>query len=274
MNVKTALKKYPLAQKVYRRVIVPRSRQHEPDLYLVRENSFDTAVDVGANVGTYAIELAKVSRQVIAFEPVRSVYEVLKNVVPSNVGCYQFALGETNKPGTILIPYHDGQLEPARATITPTEQVGDTEQVIEIRSFDASWAQFRSRFDDYIDFVKIDVEGYELSSLKGMLDTVKRFFPVLMIEIEVRYNPSFFEVFDLLDSLGYRSFYSPDGVVLVRCSAHDLPRLQTNERLDRSTQRRSKRYSRGEEQQYINNFWFLHFESRAASRLEKVIRAS
>ena len=91
-KVRAALRDSTLAQKVYRRLVVPLSRQSEPDLYLVRGCTFDTAVDVGANVGTYSIELAKVSRHVVAFEPVRVAYHVLKHVVPYNVKCYEFAL--------------------------------------------------------------------------------------------------------------------------------------------------------------------------------------
>ena len=182
-------------------------------------------------------------------------------------------LGESNESGTISIPNHEGRLESALASISPSDQPGGAVQDVEIRSFDAGWSQFRPQADACIDFVKIDVEGYELSSLKGMMKTVEKFLPVLLIEIEIRHNRSFSEVFVLLDSLGYRSYYSPDGISLVPCCSQDLQQLQTKERLDSNRQQQPKGYSRGEKRRYINNFWFVHTRSRAASHLDSLTRA-
>ena len=42
-----------------------------------------------------------------------------------------------------------------------------------------------------IDFIKIDVEGFELNVVKGLKNSIKKYKPLLLIEIEKRHNPNF-----------------------------------------------------------------------------------
>jgi hypothetical protein len=56
-----------------------------------------------------------------------------------------------------------------------------------------------------IGFINIDVEGHEPAVLRGGLSLLKACGPNLLLEMEVRHNPSIFEeVWQLLDPLGYR----------------------------------------------------------------------
>ena len=61
---------------------------------------------------------------------------------------------------------------------------------------------------DRLDAIKCDVEGAELAVLRGAAQTLERFHPLLLIEIEERhtrrYGHSAQEVFDLLSAHGYR----------------------------------------------------------------------
>ena len=43
------------------------------DIYYLRELNFNYSLDIGANVGTYSIELSKISKKVIAFEPIKPI---------------------------------------------------------------------------------------------------------------------------------------------------------------------------------------------------------
>jgi hypothetical protein len=62
-----------------------------------------------------------------------------------------------------------------------------------------------------LDFLKIDVEGYEVEVINGGLETIKRFRPVMLIEVNEpllkRYGRTPKQVHSLLDELGYD--YSP-----------------------------------------------------------------
>ncbi|NIN35661.1 MAG: hypothetical protein GTO60_11480, partial [Gammaproteobacteria bacterium] len=62
-----------------------------------------------------------------------------------------------------------------------------------------------------IDFIKADIEGAELLMLKGAKETLKRYHPILMLEIQSHstklfgYKPE--DVFDFLHEIGYAGFY-------------------------------------------------------------------
>lgn len=55
-------------------------------------------------------------------------------------------------------------------------------------------------------FIKIDVQGYELAVVRGGLETIRRFDPVLMIE-DLSHRP---KLLALLESLGYQQYLFDD----------------------------------------------------------------
>lgn len=57
------------------------------------------------------------------------------------------------------------------------------------------------RIPEHIDFIKIDVEGYEQMVLQGAGETLRRNRPVIMIEI---FDENYGRVNDCLCSIGYR----------------------------------------------------------------------
>ena len=62
------------------------------------------------------------------------------------------------------------------------------------------------KFESEIGFIKIDVEGHEQSVLEGSIDTLRKYKPNLLIEIDKKYNNNVNKTFKFLNSLGY-SFY-------------------------------------------------------------------
>lgn len=56
--------------------------------------------------------------------------------------------------------------------------------------------------DRSIDFIKIDIEGYEWSALQGARDIISRDSPALMVEIQASHN----EIFEFFNALGYFLF--------------------------------------------------------------------
>ena len=64
------------------------------------------------------------------------------------------------------------------------------------------------KFDFVISFVKIDVEGFELSVVKGMLGTIKKYKPTLFIEIR---NQFFEDICKHLMPVGYKYLKFDEG---------------------------------------------------------------
>ena len=63
-------------------------------------------------------------------------------------------------------------------------------------------------FDNEISFMKIDVEGHETEVIQGSENTIKRFKPTLLVEIEEKHNQKkVFTTLNYIKSLGYNSFF-------------------------------------------------------------------
>ena len=86
-------------------------------------------------------------------------------------------------------------------------------------------AIFESKLDNFnfqseIGFVKIDVEGHEQSVLEGSINTLKKYKPNLLIEIDRRYNVDVNKTFKFLNDLGY-NFYFYNKKKLVKIKSYE-----------------------------------------------------
>lgn len=124
-----------------------------------------TAVDVGAHCGLWSMWLAKVFREVHAFEPLEKHRECLVKNAPT-VTVHPYALG--SKEATV-------RLREGVATSGDTHVHPDGEHVAEVKRLDSFELQ-------NVDFVKIDAEGYELFILEGGENLIRQQRPTLIVE--------------------------------------------------------------------------------------------
>jgi FkbM family methyltransferase len=261
--IKRALGRFPFLDGKFRRHIL--SRIHFPEaeqrwLNALHPGSIDIAVDVGAAVGSYAWILSRKSRQVFAFEPGQQHGRYLARLAPdTNITVVQAAVGAAAGTLSIFTPGTDDVARQA-ATLSvhnPIIQLpGTTSQLVEVVSLDEFFAG-RIAAGRTIDLIKIDIEGYELEALKGARGLMERYKPLLICEIEKRHNADFGQVFDLLRSLGYRSFICRSGN-FHPFDERDIAPLQTEE----AWRRRSGPAFDPEKNTYINNFVFQHRKSK------------
>ena len=134
-------------------------------------------LDIGANKGTHSIywSIVRHAKKVIAFEPMKDVFDIfIKNI-------------ELNQLQDVIIPYNIGlgaksslgstrYMRPGNGMLTTIQE--DSTGDLTIDALDNIDLQV-----DRIDFIKIDTEGYELEVLKGSIQTIKKYKPVLSIEI-------------------------------------------------------------------------------------------
>ncbi|WP_233710545.1 FkbM family methyltransferase [Helicobacter salomonis] len=121
-------------------------------------------LDIGSNIGNNALYYALVrkAKKVYAFEPLKETYETLcKNI-------------ELNSLQDVIIPHNTALGEQiGRASIKNFSAVNiggtnlknDVDGNLSVMSLDE--LQKEGRFADKIDFVKIDVEGFESHVLRG-----------------------------------------------------------------------------------------------------------
>jgi len=145
------------------------------------------AVDVGANVGCYTLLLASLvgeSGRVVAVEPIKNNLVALRknlelNQVARRVTVVDVAVAEL--PGTLTL--HLNQQDASENSTDYTRNVFGplaASETVDVTTLDDI---ARIHHLDSIDFIKIDIEGGELSALKGAAKVLRTRRPILMMEI-------------------------------------------------------------------------------------------
>ena len=184
---------YREAELDYLSRIVPRARQ---------------SVDVGANLGVYSRALSKLTPIVHAFEPNRELARLLRRTLPRNVIVHEQALSSRTGAGTLRTPVVNGR---------PVFGLASLEEHVAYPGADQN-AVAVAKLDDVLDgdigFIKIDVEGHELSVLEGARSLLERCRPVLLIECEERHNPGGpAALFRHLKKAGYIGRFLREGII-------------------------------------------------------------
>ncbi|MEE4352682.1 MAG: FkbM family methyltransferase [Desulfatiglans sp.] len=151
-----------------------------------RDNA--VAVDVGANIGNHSIYLGKyVAMEVISVEANPLLYEALYENLRNNIHNYSIAecaLGESLGRGKIVYPsVSDNAL--GMATVESLEACDNVTESIGIKTLDSIVEDHKEKHDGRakISLIKIDVEGAEISVLKGAAKTLKTDHPHLFVEV-------------------------------------------------------------------------------------------
>lgn len=143
-----------------------------------------TIVDVGANNGYTALRLSMLEgvETVIAFEPDAANRKKAESNIALNGRNEKIdLLGIGLGPGDLELNMQIG-IEGNSGTMkvaATTESTGESK--IRVRRLDDVLAE---RGVPRVDFIKIDVEGYEFEVLKGSLETLRSSRPQLFIEID------------------------------------------------------------------------------------------
>jgi FkbM family methyltransferase len=149
-----------------------------------------TALDIGGHVGFWSYYLAAGFAKVHAFEPNELFAQCFeRNVREKNVSLHRVALGEAERMIAL-------EVDPANTGATHVRP--GAEGAIPMR-----------RLDDFdfqdVDFLKVDVEGFERQVLEGGRETLARCRPVVIVEqkdFAGRYGGERYGAAELLRSLG------------------------------------------------------------------------
>ena len=158
------------------RIFEPRS----VELFRTIAGSPRTIFDVGANVGCTALLFADMAATVHAFEPSPSTFDFLRSNVDcaTNVKPHNFGLG--SKRQTNQITYNELNRSGGFVSKGTKTNDGHITESIQIDTIDR-FVRKQSIRD--VDFIKIDVEGYEAHVIQGAKRTLKRQQPVVTMEL-------------------------------------------------------------------------------------------
>jgi FkbM family methyltransferase len=198
------------------------------------------AIDVGANNGTYAYYLSKLTK-VVAFEPNPRYCWRLSNL-PRNVNVQAVALSDKEGEAILHIPYLPSGGE-AHGWASLESVPGSTEVRVASRTLDSYGLD--------PGFIKIDVEGHEEAVVRGAMDTIRQSKPILLIECEERHNPgATLRLPSMLGAIGYRGFFYPAGQERTPITQFD-PAIHQPAGLDFENDLDEVR------RVYVNNFLFI-----------------
>lgn len=169
---------------------------------------FRKCIDIGSNNAVNAIHYAERFEWVECFEPTHLAQNLWQNTVKDNgvenVTLHTQALGELDRTTEIILHERNGghnhlqhydknpRAKPERST--------RAKQTVEVRTLD-------SYGFEQVDFVKIDVEGYEWFVLQGADGTLEQNRPLFQLEIvenqcrKFNYTPD--DIFDWFRSRNY-----------------------------------------------------------------------
>jgi FkbM family methyltransferase len=170
-------------------------------------------IDIGANIGYYTCLACKVlgsDGHIYAVEPLMEnlsflVRNLELNKCSETVSIYKLALGDHD--GYAFMEYYPHAPNISKVVSTSSKNSKTLKQVRMI-TLDNFVKQLRL---EKVDFLKMDVEGYEVKILRGGINTLESFRPKIFVEIHPEfmysYGNSFYEFVDILDSLSYSVKY-------------------------------------------------------------------
>jgi FkbM family methyltransferase len=157
-------------------------RKLDAAMALLPQDRRRVAVDVGAHVGLWSMWLTKLFAKVEAFEPVPLHRQLYERNVTGSYRLHPVALGDGESTVNIEVPEETtGNAHIAigrRHSGTRHVPNPDRQHVIEgVPMLPLDSFQF-----DGVDFLKVDVEGYELGVMMGAKATLLRCRPVIVVE--------------------------------------------------------------------------------------------
>lgn len=158
----------------------------EPEDDLIKQivHAGDTALDIGANLGSFTklfSELVGPEGSVIAFEPVPQTFRTLtagiKRFCRDNVQAMNSAVSD--KVGTVFmaIPFYED------SAVDNFYRAHITNSADSANKFSVKTLTIDSLRLPRVDFIKIDVEDHELEVLHGCRETIEAHHPTLLVEV-------------------------------------------------------------------------------------------
>ncbi|MDT7786142.1 MAG: hypothetical protein QOF58_4561 [Pseudonocardiales bacterium] len=180
----------------------------------------DVCVDVGAALGLYTVTLSRLvgpQGTVHSVEPLVFAHPALSYLLRpregQNIRRHSVALGNGQGREVMSVPIRHGSPVTGRSFLTVgAKGLGSNEEFDEhldvVVKTDTLDHFVEEQKISRLDFVKADVEGAELRVLEGGEETIERFKPALLLEIEERHVERFGyraqDVADFLTERGYR----------------------------------------------------------------------
>lgn len=188
----------------------------------------DTFIDVGANNGEVSLKAARKvgnSGRVIAFEPnPKNINRFKKNIALNSFDNITLVeLGVGNEAGEFQLNNDTPENLGMGWIGNPSDDKSVSSILIKVTSLDDYLLSMEL---NSVDFIKIDVEGFEINVLEGAKGIIKKFQPTLFVEVEDtllnRQGTSASELISLIREFNYQPICSGTGQVVTSDSDFEV----------------------------------------------------
>ena len=167
--------------------------QNQIPTYLPYFKKGGTFVNIGANIGCYAYAFVELAKEIHCFEPNPEAFECLKYNLSKYDNVSLYNIGISDKMDAFKLNNSSDNVGMAYL---------EENQICDIFTKSIDMLELQS-----CDFILMDCEGFELKALKGAEKTIKKFSPVMVIEINdmtlERQGITRKDIFDFLDKNNY-----------------------------------------------------------------------
>ncbi|MHA2401413.1 MAG: FkbM family methyltransferase [Candidatus Kariarchaeaceae archaeon] len=181
--------------------------------YITKTERHGTFLDVGGHIGTMSIPFSLMYDNVHAFEPCETNYKFLTENIKTNEinNVHAHNVAVSNRVSKVSVFRHYEHNSGCYAV------KDDSEGSVDCITLDDLG------FED-VDFVKIDVQGKELEVLEGAINTIRKYKPLLMIEVTDKeqteeglkgFIASKKEVVEFLSEEGYAMYHDNGGDIFM-----------------------------------------------------------
>jgi len=145
------------------------------ELILEHCTSMDTALQAGGGAGMYPRLLSEMFSTVVTFEPDPvNFFCLARNCKSRNIVKFNAALGDENRWCTFSYPVESNRGTGMVVTNTANPDYGTIGDVIMMRG---DTLQYRK-----LDLVYLDIEGGELTAVRGLINSIKKHRPLVICE--------------------------------------------------------------------------------------------
>lgn len=191
----------------------------------------DIIFDIGANIGWYTISMARrfPDSVIHSFEPLPATFQLLQQNVQlnpfTNIRLNEFGLSDATK----TLQFYTS---PLTSVSNSAENISGAPEVTITECKVTPMDEYTRNHPVKVDVIKCDVEGAELFTFRGAMETIRRDRPVIFTEMlrkwaaRFNYHPN--EIIQLLAEAGYQCFVNNGQNRLERIEAVTETTRQTN----------------------------------------------
>lgn len=139
-------------------------------------------IDIGANIGNHLLPILPLVKKAIAFEPQPKTFDKLNRSVEKNkfTNCTveNFGLGSKDEE----LPFYENVAGNNGSSSFVKEKNSDNTKIVPNLLIKNGDSVIDELSIDKLDFIKIDVEGFEYEVFKGIEKNIKKYSPVILME--------------------------------------------------------------------------------------------